>query len=63
MKTKITFFSNALIQWKNIHVKAVPLITNRKSHCLLLQGIFIQITNILSSALHDSGTYEGFFFN
>lgn len=58
MKTKITLFSNALVQLKNIHIKAVTLLINYKSQCLLLPNIFIQIINILGSILHESSVYE-----
>lgn len=53
-KTKIALFSNPLIQLKNIHTKAVPLIINYKTQHLLLLDILIQITNILRGILHDS---------
>lgn len=58
MKTKITLFSNALIQLKNVHIKAITLIINYKFQCLLLLNIFIQIINILGSILHESSVYE-----
>lgn len=61
IKTKITLFSNALIQLKNIHGKAVSLTINCKSQRLILKGIVIQICNVLSSILYDSTIYKVFF--